>query len=93
MKRQGRKFKGPRAVRRLSPSTRPTTTRGGGINPRVAGRDTAMRVRSLEAVRAFHDAYREAWTKMKQGPDDFWFPAGTWRLRVHYAVRCHPFPA
>lgn len=93
MAMDGRRFKGAKAVRRQSPTTRPRTQRGGGINPRVAGRNKATRIRSLQALRAFHEAYRAALRRLREGAADVCFPAGTWRLRVHYAVRCHPIPA
>ena len=93
MKRIGRSFKGSKAVSRQRHTARPRNKRGGGINPRVAGRRGEARVHALLSLRSFHDAYRKAWAQFRDGVRDVCFPEGTWRLRVHYAVRCHPIPA
>jgi len=91
---QGRRFMGRKRVLRQRHITRPKTLRPPKkINPRVAGRNTPSRVAALERLRAFHEAYREAYQKLKEGCRDIVFPPGTYRLRCHFGVRCQLFPA
>ena len=86
---EGRDFLGKEGVIAQSPTVRPV--RGEPrrkLKPRVAGRDKWKRIEALSRLRAFLDAYREAWAALKAGARDAIFPHGTYWLRVAYGVRC-----
>jgi putative transposase len=54
------------------------------LNPRVACKDKWRRIEALGRLKAFLDAYREAWAAFKEGARDVVFPAGTYWM-VHHA--------
>ena len=58
------------------------------LNPRVAGRDTWLRVEALLELREFRRAYREALYARRAGTSDVVFPVGTYLLRIQHGVRC-----
>jgi REP element-mobilizing transposase RayT len=60
------------------------------LRPRVACRDKWKRIEALARLVSFLRAYRLALTRMRAGLRDVVFPAGTYRLRVAFGVRCAP---
>jgi len=86
---EGRAFLGERSVLAQNPAARPAQGEPRRrLKPRVAGRDKWKRIEALRRLRAFLDAYREAWAALKAGVRDAIFPDGTYWLRVAYGVRC-----
>lgn len=78
-----------------SPHTRRAKTPEpvGQRNPTFAARGNAdLAARLVARRRAFHEAYRKAWTEWKQGNRDVVFPLGTYKMRVVYNVPCSPPP-
>jgi len=65
----------------------------GKINPRfrAAGNLALARAKVLE-LRRFHAMYDEALRRWSAGDRWVLFPHGTWWMRVHHGVRCHPPP-
>jgi len=65
----------------------------GKINPRfrAAGNLELARAKILE-VRRFEAMYEEALARWTAGDHRVLFPPGTWWMRVHHGVRCHPPP-
>lgn len=88
--REGRSFRGVKAVRRAEPFESPTSVRPkGGRNPTVAaGGNREMLREGIRLVRHFRERYRAAWLEYKAGGRDIVFPAGTLLMRTVHAVRC-----
>ncbi len=85
----GRSFAGPTRVRAQSPLARPPSTElRRNESPRVASRDKWKRIEALARLAEFVGAYRDALARWRTGVRDVVFPAGTWHMRVHHAVRC-----
>jgi REP element-mobilizing transposase RayT len=91
---QGRRFMGAKAVLRTGPFDSPSTPRAvGEVNPRVAaGGDKAALELAVQALRAFREAYRQAWELFKRGAEVV-FPGGTLLLRKRFRVPCDPLDA
>jgi len=62
----------------------------GALNPKIAAKAPAVRVRAIRKMQAFLDAYRAAWLRWRDGLRDVIFPAGTYALRLHSGVTCAP---
>ena len=93
-KRLGRAFTGARRVLRTSHTTRSNSREDfGALNPQfaAAGDPDAAR-NAVERIRAFNAAYDRALARWTSGERDAVFPHGTWWMRVHHGVRCHPPP-
>jgi hypothetical protein len=60
----------------------------GALRPRVASRDAALRMKVLDRLKAFLDAYRRAWAARRGRKDGVVFPEGTYQLRVEHGVAC-----
>ncbi len=93
-KREGRSFSGARRVLRTKHTTR---ARGhedfGSRNPQFAAAgDAEAAAAAIRRIRAFNAAYDEALARWTAGDRDVCFPHGTWWMRVHHGVRCHPPP-
>jgi REP element-mobilizing transposase RayT len=58
------------------------------MNPRVACRDKWKRVEAIQRLKAFRQAYREAWLAFARGVREAVFPHGTYWMRVMWSVRC-----
>lgn len=58
------------------------------MSPRVAARRAPERIEVLARLKAFWDAYRQAFREWRRGMRTVVFPAGTYLLRVAHGVRC-----
>jgi putative transposase len=88
---QGRSFLGTTGVLRCKPTDRPSTREARRkLNPRVAGKDPAVRVEAIARLRAFREKYRKAWLAWRHGDHTAVFPAGTWLMRVRHGAVCEP---
>lgn len=84
-------FVGVRAVLSQSFDSKPKSEESfGALNPSVGAKSRAVRVRVIQSMRAFLDAYRAAWLRWRDGARDTIFPAGTYALRLYSGVRCAP---
>lgn len=93
-KRLGRSFMGARRVLRTSHTTRSTSQEDfGALNPQfAAGGDAEAAARAVKRLREFNAAYDEALRGWLEGDRSVVFPHGTWWMRVHHGVQCHPPP-
>ena len=93
---KGRTFLGVKKVLSTSPHDAPRSRDAedeeDGIRPRVAGRTASLRRKVLKRLEEFVSAYREALQAFRQGVKDVVFPAGTYKMRVLFNVRCAPVP-
>ncbi len=86
-------FLGMPDVMRCDPKDAPGTREPRrGMNPRIAAKDTAVRIAAIEARREFLHAYREAYRAWRAGNREVEFPAGTWLMCVCHGARCRPPP-
>lgn len=53
------------------------------LRPTVAAKVRAERFAALQALRAFREAYRDAWARWRAGEREVTFPAGTWWVVVY----------
>ncbi len=92
--RLGRSFMGARRVLRTCHTTRSNSREEfGAQNPQFAAAGDAPAARAaVKRLRAFNAAYDEALAHWISGERDVFFPHGTWWMRVHHGVRCHPPP-
>ncbi len=92
-KREGdeRGFLGVKALLKLDPHDAPDTPRRRGIRPLVAASTKRLRDAILRRIREFREQYAVCLKAFRAGSRDTLFPAGTYRLRVDYALPCHPF--
>lgn len=87
----GSSFVGAKAILNQSFDSIPRTeVPGGTLNPRVAAKSTAVRIRVLQEMKAFVKSYRDAWVRWRDGIRDVVFPAGTYALRLYSGVLCAP---
>ena len=83
------RFLGVAKVLSQRPTTRPPPTEPRRtLSPKVAARDPLKRIEALSRIKAFREAYREAWAARRAGEADVVFPAGTYLLRVLHGVQC-----
>ncbi|MFH2007045.1 MAG: transposase [bacterium] len=88
-KLEGRRFAGVHAIRKIKPFDSPASREPRRrLNPRIACKDTGLRIAAIERLKAFQNDYREAFRKWKAGNRRVVFPYGTYQLRVQAAVRC-----
>jgi len=88
----GASFAGAKSVLSQSFDFKPSTAESiGAMNPRVAGKSAAVRIRAIEKLQKFVKAYRAARDCWRDGIRDVLFPAGTYALRLHSGVLCAPF--
>lgn len=86
---KGLRFLGRRKVLRQSPWGRPRDAEPRrGLNPRIACRDKWKRIETIQRLKEFVAAYREARQRYLDGKTDVRFPAGTYWLRVRLGVLC-----
>jgi len=86
---EGRAFLGRRKVLRQSPWSHPHSREPRrGLNPRAACRDKWKRIETLQRLKEFVAAYREARQRYQHGETAVRFPAGTYWLRVRLGVLC-----
>jgi len=87
MEAAGRSFIGAHKVRRQRRDARPKTHElRRGRHPVVASRDRARRLGTLERLRRFRDAYREALERWRQRVGPVRFPEGTYKMRGYPGV-------
>jgi hypothetical protein len=87
----GRKFVGVQAVRMQPFEARPTTPEPRrNPSPKIAAKHTPERNEAIRRLKAFVHQYRAAWHLWRRGHRDQPFPAGTYALRLHAGVVCHP---
>jgi len=93
-KREGRAFMGVRRVKRTKHTKRAHGREEfGSRNPQfAAGGDAEVAAAAVRRIRAFNAAYDGALARWTAGDRDVIFPHGTWWMRVHHGVRCHPPP-
>jgi putative transposase len=86
---EGRSFLGAARVLAQKPTARPAHSEPRrGLNPRVACRDKWRRIETLQRLKEFRVAYREAWSDFSRGVRDTVFPHGTYWMRVTWGVAC-----
>jgi len=86
---RGSGFLGRRRVLRQSPWSRPQDAEPRrGLNPKIACRDKWKRIETIQRLKEFVAAYREARRRFVAGATDVCFPAGTYWLRVRLGVLC-----
>ncbi len=89
MHKAGRKFLGKNAIRAQRHTESPTTVEPRrGLSPRVASKDKWRRIEILQRLKTFTNNYRRALSQWLDGDRKAIFPAGTYGLRVQFAVRC-----
>lgn len=82
---------GRKAVLRARHTDSPSTVEPrGGLRPNVACKDRERRIAALQALRAFRDAYRDAFARWVMRAKGVVFPEGTYRLRL-FGVSCERF--
>lgn len=93
-KELNRPFAGARRVLRARHTVRSTSREEfGSLNPQFAAAGDAKAAKEAVArIRAFNAAYDEALARWTDGDRDVVFPHGTWWMRIHHGVRCHPPP-
>jgi hypothetical protein len=94
-RREGIPFMGPRRALRQEHTRRAKSYETfGSINPRfsAAGDEEVARA-TVERNRHFEESYDDALSRWQAGDRDAIFPFGTWWMRVHHGVRCHPPPS
>lgn len=85
----GRQFLGPRAVIAQDPFASPTSREPRrDLAPRVASRNSWLRVETLLKCAEFARQYAQALTAWCREQRDAIFPAGTYLMRVRHQVRC-----
>jgi REP element-mobilizing transposase RayT len=90
----GRAFLGMERVMHFDPEDRPRTREPRrGLNPRVAGKDTAVRVEGIREWSGFLVEYRASWLRWRAGDHGVMFPYGTWLMRVRHHADCRPAPS
>ena len=91
--KKNKRFLGARRVLKQNWLARPRTSEPRRVrNPRVAAKETALRVRLIEAHLRFVAHYREARDAWRRGRRRTRFPAGTYWMRWFHGVRCEPAP-
>jgi len=86
---KGLRFLGRRNVLRQSPWGRPRDAEPRrGLNPKIACRDKWKRIETIQRLKEFLAAYREARQRYLDGETGVRFPAGTYWLRVRLGVLC-----
>jgi putative transposase len=90
---EARDFLGVNKVRRQNPYDHPWTEElRRGLNPQIACKRKWPRIAAIKSLQAFRKEYREALEKYRASDHEVVFPAGTYWMRVHLGVECHPPP-
>jgi putative transposase len=89
--KQGQSFAGREAVLQMAVTSVPhTKAPRRELNPRVAGKSKALRIRAIERMREFVSSYQAARGQWRNGDRNIVFPWGTYYLRVYAGVLCGP---
>lgn len=84
---QRRRFAGITVVKSQRPIDSPRANEPRGmLNPKIAARDKERRKAAVRRLRAFYEAYREAYDRFRADIRDVVFPAGTYAMRHRHAV-------
>jgi REP element-mobilizing transposase RayT len=89
---RGRRFVGAASILRQCPFASPSTPSRSGMSPRIAAADKHQRCAALEELRGFITLYYEALKQYRDGFLDVVFPAGTFKMRALFGVRCECIP-
>ena len=88
-KNNNRKFMGVKKVLSQSHLTKPSNPEPRrNLNPRIACKDKWKRIEILQRLKEFLKDYRIAWKRFCAGERDVVFPAGTYKMREFYGVKC-----
>ncbi len=88
-RRAGLSFAGAKAVRRQSCTDAPRTpTPRGELSPRIATRNTWLRLEAIQRDRAFVDAHAACRKRWCAGERDVVWPVGTYQMRRDHHVPC-----
>ena len=91
--KERRTYLGKRRIMKQSVYDRPRSAEPRrNLSPRVACQHKWLRIEALKRVKAFINAYREAYARWKQGVRDTVFPPGTYALRRYAGVNCASAP-
>lgn len=91
MRNEGRGFLGLRRVLRQAVTDTPSTVaRRRGIRPQVAAKNKWARIEALQRNKDWLVEYEHCRDRYRDGARNVVFPAGTYWLRVHCGVQCHP---
>ena len=86
---EGRRFLGRKAILAQRHTYAPRTHEPRRkLSPRIACRDTWCRIEAIGRLRAFYEAYREAWLRFQDGVHDIVFPEGTYWITRYAGAHC-----
>lgn len=90
----GRAFSGARRVLRTKHTARANSREEfGALSPQLAaGGDEEAAEAAITRLQHFNAEYDQALSRWTGGDRRAVFPHGTWWMRVHHGVRCHPPP-
>jgi hypothetical protein len=93
-KEKGLSFKGARRVLRTPHTARASSWEDfGSLNPQFAAAGDREAARAaVKHIREFNAEYDAKLRRWQAGDRNVVFPYGTWGMRVHHGVRCHPPP-
>ncbi len=93
-RREHKAFVGAKRVVQAAITVRGTNPEERGVRAPTfaAAGDGAAAKQAVAELREFRASYRDQLERWKEGDRDVTFPHGTWWMRVHHAVRCHPPP-
>lgn len=90
--REGKGYLGRKKVLEQSAFDAPKGAGGySGEHTSIAAQDDETRREAIERLKRFISEYRAALAEFRAGNRDVVFPAGTWKMRVLFGVRCEPF--
>lgn len=88
-KAAGRAFGTLEQLRRIRHTDSSLTVEGRRtVSPRVASRDKWRRIELLQRLKSFAVDYRDAFRRWRDGARDVVFPAGSYRVKHLFGVRC-----
>jgi putative transposase len=85
----GRTYLGVKGVLAQKPTDTPSTREPRRhVSPRIAARDKWHRVEAIQRLKSFLHDYKVALKAWCAGQRDVLFPAGVYKMRVEFGVRC-----
>jgi putative transposase len=88
-KAAGRTYLGVEGVLAQNPTDTPSSREPRRrVSPLIATRDTGRRVAALQRIKSFCHDYKVAFKAWCAGQRDVLFPAGVYKMRVEFGVRC-----
>jgi hypothetical protein len=89
MRKNNRKFIGPKRIMEQDPYDNPTSwEKRRGRNPTFASRDKWARIEASQRKREWLEAYRDARDRYIAGDRSVEFPHGTWAMVQLHGCRC-----